>query len=152
MIFRTPAYNMIPIKLRAAVRMPLYSTSRWSKLWYTSTQEGIWRNTYHCLYRLHFGPCSTWQLILASLQASLACVYPLYTTPGMHHAVKFRYGINSPGEVWSTAVYLPSWIRVNSVCKVANATLQMSIHEHFHTLVSRLISPKLLVQTARNHT
>ena len=30
----------------------------------------------------------------------------------------------NPGEIGSTAVYPPSWICVNSVCKVANTTLQ----------------------------
>ena len=42
----------------------------------------------------------------------------------MHHAVKLRYGVDNLGEVGSTAVYPPSWIHVNSVRKVANATLQ----------------------------
>ena len=34
-------------------------------------KKGIWWNTYHCLYRHHFGPRQAWQLILKSLQASL---------------------------------------------------------------------------------
>ena len=38
--------------------------------------------------------------------------------------MKLRYGVDNPGEVGSTAVYLPSWIRINSVRKIANATLQ----------------------------
>ena len=38
-----------------------------------------------------------------------ACAYPLYTAPGIHHAVKLRYGgVDNPGEVGSTAVYPPS--------------------------------------------
>ena len=39
-------------------------------------------------------------------------------------ACLLSYGVDNPGEVGSTAVYPPSWIRVNSVRKVANATLQ----------------------------
>ena len=50
--------------------------------------------------------------------------YPLYTAPGMHHTVKLQYGVDNMGEVGSTEVYPPSWIRVNSVRKIANATLQ----------------------------
>ena len=53
-----------------------------------------------------------------------ARAYPLYTAPSMHHAVKVQYGVHNPGEVGSTAVFQPSWICVNSVRKVANATLQ----------------------------
>ena len=44
----------------------------------------------------------------------------------MHHAVKLWYSVDNPGEVGSTAVYPPSWIRINSVRKVANTTLQLS--------------------------
>ena len=43
---------------------------------------------------------------------------PPYTAPGMHHTVKLRYGVDNPGEIGSTAVYPPSWIRVNFVHKV----------------------------------
>ena len=48
--------------------------------------EGIWQNTYQCLYRRHFEPLSTWQPILASLQASLHAHIPctqlqVYITP-----------------------------------------------------------------------
>ena len=53
-----------------------------------------------------------------------AHTYPSYTAPGMYHTVKLSYGVDNPGEVGSIAVYPPSWIRVNSVRKVANATLQ----------------------------
>ena len=53
-----------------------------------------------------------------------ACVYPLYTAPDTDHTVELLYGIDNPGEVGFTAMYPPSWIRVNSVRKVANATLQ----------------------------
>ena len=53
-----------------------------------------------------------------------ARAYPSYTAPGTYHTVKLSYGVDNPGEVGSTAVYPPSWIRVNSVRKVANATLQ----------------------------
>ena len=54
-----------------------------------------------------------------------ASTYPFpYTAPDMHPAVKLQYSVNNPGKVGSTAVYLSSWIRVNYVLKVANATLQ----------------------------
>ena len=56
-----------------------------------------------------------------------ARAYPLYTAPGIHHTVKLRYSVDNPGEVRSTAVYPPSWIRVNSVRKVAKATLQFHV-------------------------
>ena len=91
-------------------------------LWHN---EGIWRDTYQCLYhRCHFGPRSTWQPILASSTGLPTRPYPLYIAPGMQHSVKLRYGVDNPGEAGSTVVYPPSWIRVNSVRKVANATLQ----------------------------
>ena len=72
--------------------------------------EGIWQNTHHCLYRRHFGPRPTWQLILASLQASLHAHTPPspYTAPGMHHTMKLWYGVNNLSEVGSTVVYPPS--------------------------------------------
>ena len=50
--------------------------------------------------------------------------YPSYTAPGVYHTAKLTYGVDNPGEVGSTAVYPLSWIRVNSVSKVVNATLQ----------------------------
>ena len=34
-----------------------------------------------------------------------ARAYPPYTAPGVHHAVKLRYGVDNPGEVGSTVVY-----------------------------------------------
>ena len=37
-----------------------------------------------------------------------ACAYLPYTAPGMYHIMKLQYGIDNPGEVKSTAVYLPS--------------------------------------------
>ena len=37
-----------------------------------------------------------------------ARAYPLYTAPGIHHAMKVRYSIDNPVEVGSTAVYPPS--------------------------------------------
>ena len=37
-----------------------------------------------------------------------ARAYPLYTAPGMNHAVKLRYSIDNLGEIGSTAVYPPS--------------------------------------------
>ena len=52
------------------------------------------------------------------------CMCVLPTAPRMHHTVKLRYGIDNLGKVGFTAVYLSSGIRINSVCKVANATLQ----------------------------
>ena len=56
-----------------------------------------------------------------------ARAYLSYTAPGTYHTVKLSYSVDNPGEVGSTAVYPPSWIRVNSVHvrKVANATLQL---------------------------
>ena len=93
-------------------------------LWHN---KGIWQSTYQCLYRCHFGPRSMWQLADSGEPIGLparAYLLPLYTVPGMHHAVKVRYGVDNPGEVGSTAVFPPSWIRINSVHKVANATLQ----------------------------
>ena len=50
--------------------------------------------------------------------------FPACAYPDTHHTVKLSYGVDNPGEVGSTAVYPPSWIRVNSVRKVANTTLQ----------------------------
>ena len=38
----------------------------------------------------------------------LARTYTLYIAPGMHYTVKFRYIVDNPGEVRSTAVYPPS--------------------------------------------
>ena len=32
-----------------------------------------------------------------------ACAYTMYTAPGMHHAMKLRYGVDNPGEVRPTA-------------------------------------------------
>ena len=53
----------------------------------------------------------------------------LYTASGtcMHRTVKLQYSVDNLGEVGSTALYPPSWIWINSVCKVANAaqTLQL---------------------------
>ena len=88
--------------------------------------KGTWWNTYQYLYRHHFGPHLTWQLVFGKSTGLPARAYSLYTAPGMHHIMKLRYGVDNPGEVGFTAVYLPSWICVNSVhvCKVANATLQ----------------------------
>ena len=79
--------------------------------------EGIWRNTSHDVTADSGKPIGL-----------PARAYPLYTAPGMHHAVKVRYGVDNPGEVGSTAVFPPSWIRVNTVRKVANrnATLQLA--------------------------
>ena len=51
-----------------------------------------------------------------------------YTAPGMHHAVKLWYGIDNLGEVGYTAVYPPSWIRVDSV-RLLPATLQFVSHK-----------------------
>ena len=34
-----------------------------------------------------------------------ACAYPLYTVPGMRHAVKLRYGVDNLGEVGFTALH-----------------------------------------------
>ena len=71
--------------------------------------EGIWWNTYHCfidvILDLTWRDSWFWQAY-----RPLACAYPLCTAPGMHHAMKLWYGIDNPGEVGSTAVYLPSWI------------------------------------------
>ena len=98
--------------------------SRWSKSWYTLTQ---WKNLAKhrpLLYRCHFGPHSTWQLILANLQASLhACT----TCTQLQVCIKLWYGIDNPGEVGSTAVYPPSWIRVNS----CNLTILKSQWSYF---------------------
>ena len=55
-----------------------------------------------------------------------ARAYPSYTAPGMYHTVKLSYSVDNPGEVRSTAVYPQSWIHVNFVRKVANATLQLN--------------------------
>ena len=85
--------------------------SRWSKSWYTLTQRKNLVKHLPLLYRHHFGPHLTWQLILASLQASCMRIPPpLYTATGMHHTMKLWYSVDNPGEVRSTAVYLPSWI------------------------------------------
>ena len=41
--------------------------------------------------------------------------------------MKLWYSIDNPGEVRSTAVYPPSWNCINSVHKVANATLRLTL-------------------------
>ena len=53
------------------MRTPLYSTSRWSESCDTSTQRRNTVNNFPVPFRHHFGTRPTWQLILASLQASL---------------------------------------------------------------------------------
>ena len=59
-----------------------------------------------------------------------ARAYPSYIAPGMYHTVKLSYGVDNQGEVGSSAVYPPFWIRVNSVRKVPNATLQIGTDLH----------------------
>ena len=54
----------------------------------------------------------------------LACAYTLYTAQCMYHTMKLRYGIDNQDKVRSTAMYPPPWVRVTSVHKDANATLQ----------------------------
>ena len=56
------------------------------------------------------------------------CMRTLPHTPApastcMHNTKELRYSEDNFGEVWFTAMYSPSWNRVNSVRKVANAII-----------------------------
>ena len=118
------SHTLIKLKAAVSVDTPVHA-AHLNSLNHNILQhnEEIWQNTYQCLYRCHFGPRLMWQLILASLQASLHVHIPCtHAAPGMHHTVKLRYSVDNPGQVGSTPVYLPSWIRVNTVCKVAYMT------------------------------
>ena len=102
--------------------MPLYSTSRRSKLCDTSTQRrNPLNNLYQCLLDtiLELGESFDVTADSGKPTGFPACAYPSYTAPVTYHTVKLSYSVDNPGEVGSTAVYPPSWIRVNSVCKVA---------------------------------
>ena len=110
------------VKGRSKRRRPFSACLNRDILWHN---EGIWRNIYHCFIDtiLDLARCDSW--VWHAYRPPCTRISP-YTAPGMHHIVKLRYGVDNPCEVGSTAVYLPSWIHVNSVCKVANATLQFS--------------------------
>ena len=81
----------------------------------------------------------------------------MHTPPGMHHTVKLWYGIDNLGEVGSTAVYPPSWIRVNSVRRFANATLQWQFDlynksDSYLSEIQRRRMPELHSLTISSHS
>ena len=136
--------------------MPLYSTSRQSKLCETWTQQKNPVNSLHVTepFRHHFNTRPMWQLIPARLTGLPACTYLPYTAPYTYHTVKLWCDVDNSCQVWPTAVYPPSWDRVNSVCKDANATLQFNydtlvhfsiIHavHYMHLCILRKLSKKL---------
>ena len=138
-ISRTPALNMILVELKVAINTDaLYSTSRQSKLCETWTQQKNPVNSLHVTepFRHHFNTRPMWQLIPARLTGLPACTYLPYTAPCTYHTVKLWCDVDNSCQVWPTAVYPPSWDRVNSVCKVANATLQFN----YDTFTCRYIS------------
>ena len=110
-----------------SMRTHLYSTSRWSKLCDASTQ---WRNlvkkTYQCLLDAIIWNSPRLTADSGKPTGLLAHAYLPYTAPGMYHTMKLQYSIDNPDEIMSTAVYPPSWNRIDSVHKIANATLQWS--------------------------
>ena len=114
-------------------------------LYFNSTHEGTRWNTYHCLVNVNTILDLTWRDSWFWQTYRPPCTRE-YTAPDTHNIAKVWYSIVNLGEVGSTAVYLPSWNRINSVRKVANATLQ-SISQCKLTCCwrARFSSPILLV-------
>ena len=100
--------------------------------------EGIRWTTFQCLLDaiLELTRCDHW--FWQAYWPTCMCMPLVHSSRYVsHRETSIRC---SPGEVGPTAVYLPSWIRVNSVHKVANATLQ------FMSRPRRLIETKRLFE------
>ena len=85
-----------------------------------------WKSPVHQLplpWRHHLCTQQAWQLIPTNPWVSLHAHTP-HTTLATQNTEKLKHSVDNPSEVRPTAVYPPSWNHVNSVCKVASATLQ----------------------------
>ena len=140
-----PTSNVILAKLKVAINADapvVYSMCRWSKSCETSTQRRNPLENFPVPFRRHFGThrCDRW--FWQAYRPTCTCI------PLVHSSryVSQRETLirRSLGEVGSTAVYPPSWIRVNSVRKIANATLQFMSRPRRLIETRRYLSPAFI--------